>query len=66
MIKNKIAVSISLHSKYGASARLLPSLQYLWCNYKIDNKAEAVMVGQKWVRRNELLNDVEPNNNLRL
>ena len=35
-------------------------------DYYYDNKIEKIMLGQKWLRRNEILSvDIEPNNNLR-
>jgi len=59
-IKNKIASSIRLNNKFG-SINLLPSRLYLWSEYIINNKIEKVMLGQKWLKKNELLNlDVEP------
>lgn len=66
-MKNKICCSIKNHEKYEKNAVVTPSRQYLWCEYIYDNKLEKVMVGQKWIRKNELLAvDVEPNVNLRI
>lgn len=60
-IKDKICCSIKNHDSY-----LIPSRQYLWTEYYWDNSVEKIMLGQKWIRRNELLKiDVEPNNNMR-
>ena len=66
-IRNKVSVSIPLNPKYGEEAKLLPSLQYFWSNYQVGKKKDSIMIGQKWVRRNELLKiDVEPNTNLKV
>ncbi len=66
-IKDKICISIKNNDKFGEISYLLPSRQYLWTEYYYDNKVEKVMIGQKWLRRNEILSiDIEPNNNLRL
>ena len=65
-IKDKICCSIKNNSKFDKNSYLIPSRQYMWCEYFFNNKVEKVMIGQKWIRRNELLNiDVEPNNNIR-
>jgi len=66
MIKNKICCSIKNNSMFGKNTYLLPSRQYLWSEYYFSNKIEKVMVGQKWIKRTNLLHiDVEPNNNFR-
>lgn len=63
-IKNKICCSIKNNPKFGKNSFILPSRCYLWSEYYFDNKVEKVMVGQKWLRRNEVLDiDVEPNVN---
>jgi len=65
-IKDKICCGIKNNSKFGKDAYLIPSRQYLWSEYYFDNKIEKIMLGQKWMKRNELLNvDIEPNNNIR-
>ena len=78
-IKEKICCSIKLNNIFEKSgdikhnAYLTPSRMYLWSKYEfidqIDNikKIEKVMLGQKWIKRNELLKiDIEPNENLRI
>jgi len=66
-IKDKICCGFKNNAKFDKDAYIIPSRQYLWSEYYFENKIEKVMVGQKWVRRNELLNiDVEPNTNLRV
>ena len=67
MAKNKICCSIKNSQKFGNNSYLSPSRLYMWSEYFWDDKLNKVMVGQKWMRKNELLNiDIEPNNNLRV
>ena len=64
IIKQKIAASIPLSSQFGKSIKLLPDCQYIWSEYRFNNKQEYIMLGQKWVSRNELLKvDIKPNEN---
>jgi len=64
-IKNKIAVSIPLSSKYGDDIKLLPEYMYFWTEYNLQNTIDYVMLGQKWIRKNELVKiDIKPNENL--
>ncbi|AYV81264.1 MAG: early transcription factor VETF large subunit [Harvfovirus sp.] len=66
VIKDKICCSIRNNPKFDKDSYVMPSRQYLWSEYYFNNKIEKIMVGQKWIRRNELLNvDVEPNTNIR-
>jgi hypothetical protein len=75
-IKNKICCSIKKNKIFDKGSDLLiPSRIYLWSEYyynelidnKIMTKYDKVMLGQKWVRRNELLQiDVEPNDNIKV
>ena len=65
-MRNKISVSLPLNPKFG-NYKLLPEYQYFWINYTLDGKKDKVMVGQKWIRKNELLKvDIEPNTNLKI
>lgn len=65
-IKNKICCSIKNNKKFEKEAFLTPSRQYLWCEYIFNEKIEKVMIGQKWIKRTDILQiDVEPNSNLR-
>jgi hypothetical protein len=60
-IKNKICCSIKNNAKYGKDAFLIPSRIYLWSEYLINSKLEKIMIGQKWMKKNELLEiDAEP------
>ncbi len=64
-IRSKICSSIKNNNKFNENAFLSPSRQYLWSEYLFGNSVEKIMLGQKWFKRNELLNvDVEPNNNV--
>jgi len=66
-MRQKITVSLPISTKFGKSIRLLPEAQYFWSEYKIDNKDDLVMLGQKWIRRNELLKiDIKPNENIKV
>jgi hypothetical protein len=66
-MRQKIAVSITISDKFGKSIKLLPESQYFWSEYNINKKTEQVMLGQKWVRRNELLKiDIVPNENIKV
>lgn len=66
-IRNKICISIPLNPNFGANTKLIPECQYFWSEYVgIDGKDE-IMIGQKWIRRNELLKiDTKPNENLKI
>lgn len=60
-VKEKICAALKNNKKFGNNAFVIPSRQYLWCEYTYDKKVEKVMLGQKWTRRGELLEiDVEP------
>lgn len=66
-IRNKICCSILNNKKFGDFSYLAPSRQYLWSEYYFNGNIEKIMIGQKWIRRTDLLHiDIEPNNNLRI
>lgn len=66
IIKKKLATVIPISEKFGDNIKLLPEYQYLWINYNLNNTNDNIMLGQKWIRRNELLKiDIEPNNSLK-
>lgn len=66
-VKNKICCSIKCNEKFGEDLYLIPSRQYLWGEYYYNNLINKIMIGQKWLKRNELLTiDIEPNNNIRV
>lgn len=69
-IRNKVCVSIPISSKFSSNSdegeiKLLPEYTYFWSEYNYENKIDRVMLGQKWIRRNELVMiDVKPNENM--
>ena len=75
-IKYKICCSIKKNKIFDKNSQLfIPSRLYLWSEYyynelienKIALKYDKIMLGQKWVRRNELLQiDIEPNDNIKV
>ena len=73
-IRNKITMSVPLSTKFGKTIRILPECQYLWTEYEYlpsntskVSKIDQVMIGQKWVRKNELLKiDIQPNESLKV
>ena len=72
IIKNKICCGYQKSTHIGkTSPYFIPSRLYLWSEYEYLNieeqtKSEQVMIGQKWIKRNELLDlDIEPNDNIR-
>ena len=66
-IRDKICCSIKNNKKFGDIVYLIPSRQYLWAEYIFDDNIERIMVGQKWIRRNELLDiDIEPDHRLHI
>jgi hypothetical protein len=66
-MRNKICTSIPISTKFGKSMKLLPESQYFWSEYDFENKQDYVMLGQKWIRRNELLKiDIKPNENIKV
>uniref|UniRef100_A0A6C0H7V8 Uncharacterized protein n=1 Tax=viral metagenome TaxID=1070528 RepID=A0A6C0H7V8_9ZZZZ len=63
-VKNKILLGLNLSNKFNG-LKILPETQYLWCEYIINDKYDQVMLGQKWIRKNELINiDIIPNDNI--
>lgn len=63
----KIANSIPVNPKFGKEVKFLPEYQYFWAEYILNKKIDKIMLGQKWIRRNELLQiDIEPNENLKV
>lgn len=64
-IRNKICCGIKMNNKFG-ELYLAPSRQYFWSEYWHENNVKKIMIGQKWMRKNELLQiDIEPDNNFR-
>jgi hypothetical protein len=75
-IKNKICCGIKQDPIFGKNVPyLIPSRLYLWSEYEYEKLSgtskvidiDKIMLGQKWVRRNELLKiSIEPHENLRI
>lgn len=62
-IRDKICASIKNNPIFEKDSYVAPSRQYLWGQYFYNGQIEKIMIGQKWIKRNEILNvDVEPNN----
>jgi hypothetical protein len=61
MFKNKIACSIMNNDKFGKHNYIIPSRMYIWSEYILNGKVEKIMIGQRWLKKNELFNiDIEP------
>ena len=60
-IKNKLCAVIKGNERFSPNMYLIPSRMYLWTEYIYNEKIEKIMIGQKWMKKNELLNiDIEP------
>jgi len=60
-IKNKICAVIKGNKRLSNDLYLIPSRIYLWSEYIYNEKTEKIMIGQKWLKKNELFNiDIEP------
>ncbi|QTF49239.1 putative early transcription factor large subunit [Acanthamoeba polyphaga mimivirus] len=63
-IRDKICCGFKNSNKFGENTYIIPSHQYLWSEYTYQGKIDRVMIGQKWIIRNDILKlDVEPNTN---
>ena len=66
-IKHKICSSIKNNPKFEKDATIAPTRQYLWSEYFYEDKLEKIMIGQKWIKKSDILQiDVEPNSNIRV
>ena len=64
-IRNKICCGFKNNNRFGEATYIIPFYQYLWSEYLLEGKVERVMIGQKWVIKNDVVKlDVEPNTNL--
>jgi hypothetical protein len=67
IIRQKITVNIPISENLSVGIKILPETQHLWSEYYSPNGKEEVMIGQKWIRKNELLKiDIKPNENLKI
>ena len=74
VVKQKICSGIQTNNIFNKSTPyIIPSRTYLWSEYEYENKTgdkvsyvrDKIMLGQKWIKRNELLAiDIEPNDHL--
>lgn len=66
-IKQKICCSFKNNAKYGNNAYIIPSYQYLWTEYNFKGSRKHIMLGQKWLIKNDIITlDVVPNANIRM
>ena len=66
-MRQKISLTIPISQQFSKSIKILPETQYFWSEYYFENKKDHVMLGQKWIRRNELLKiDIIPNENIKI
>ncbi len=66
-VRQKITVTIPLSTAFHKESKLLPETLYFWSEYYNQNGKDEIMVGQKWVHKNELLKiDIKPNENLKV
>jgi len=76
IIKQKICNSIQIDNKFNKDTPyIIPSRMYLWSEYEYNtiingknvNFKDKIMLGQKWITKNELLSiDIEPNEHLHI
>jgi len=67
IMRQKISTNIPLSDSFIKGVKLLPDNQYFWSEYNSENGKEEIMIGQKWIRKNELLKiDIKPNENLKI
>jgi len=66
-LRSKITCSLKNNPKFGDNSYIIPSTQYLWSEYELNGIHDKVMIGQKWIKRTELIKiDIEPNTNIKL
>jgi len=67
IMRQKICVNIPLSDSFIKGTKLLPENQYFWSEYNSVHGKDEIMLGQKWIRKNELLKiDIKPNENLKV
>ena len=66
IMRQKVTINIPISDNFG-KAKLLPETQYFWSEYYSPTGPDQVMIGQKWIRKNELLKiDIKPNENIKV
>lgn len=64
-IKKKITAGFKNNDKFGNNTYIVPSYQYLWSEYYLKGVVKKVMIGEKWIVKNDLIKiDIEPISNL--
>lgn len=64
-IHNKICCGFKNDNKFGENTYIIPSYQYLWSEYTYRGSIEKIMIGQKWIVKNNVLPlEIEPNSNI--
>ena len=65
IIQNKICCAFKNNNKFGDKYIYYSIYQYLWTEYQFKDKIEKIMIGQKWIIKNDILKlDIEPNSNI--
>lgn len=60
-LRNKICAVIKGNERFSHNMYLIPSRIYLWSEYIYNGKPQKIMIGQKWMKKNELFNiSIEP------
>mgnify|MGYP003351288422 CR=1 FL=1 len=54
-----ICCSLKCNPIFGNDLYLVPSRQYIWMEYFYEDKINKISVGQKWMRKNEMLLKLE-------
>ncbi len=66
-VKNKICCGIINNKKFGENTYIIPSFQYIWSEYFFKDKIDKIMIGHKWIVKNDIVKlDIEPNTNMRV
>lgn len=64
-VHNKICCGFKNNNKFGDNTYIIPSYQYIWSEYFYNSQLKRIMIGQKWIVKNDvLILDVEPKTNL--
>jgi len=64
-LRQKITINIPISESFSSGIKILPETQYLWSEYYNQTGKDEIMIGQKWIRKNELLKiDIIPNENI--
>lgn len=65
-IRNKICIALKNAPRFGEDCFIIPQYQYLWTEYRHNNELKRVMLGFKFIVKNNLMDiEIKPNPNLR-